>query len=151
MSEPTIDCPYCEHRVVVTKGLCPVCNSELKGAVAEQRKALKKKARTLAISTRAKGATSEEIEAELARNGFDNGMIKEIMLELEGKAPLASAEMNNSELRHGVYWLVGGILVTVVSYGIASSSKSGGVYFIAWGPMVVGGIKFIRALIRSNN
>ena len=146
-----IDCPYCEHRVLVTNGLCPSCNSEIKGAPATQRAALRQKASAIAKTARAKGASLGEIETELGKAGYDDALIKDIMLEVEGKTPEASAELNSSELRHGVYWLVGGILVTVISYGIASSSEGGGVYLIAWGPMVVGGMKFIRALARSNN
>jgi hypothetical protein len=55
------------------------------------------------------------------------------MMEVEGKTPQAMAEKNDLDLRHGVYWLLGGILVTVVTYMIARSSEHGGIYVIAWG------------------
>ncbi|MFB7666922.1 hypothetical protein ACFC1R_23730 [Kitasatospora sp. NPDC056138] len=35
----------------------------------------------------------------------------------------------------GVAWLVGGLLVTVVTY---SQAQGGGVYFVAWGPVLYG-------------
>jgi energy-coupling factor transporter transmembrane protein EcfT len=40
-----------------------------------------------------------------------------------------------------------GLLITVFTYHSASSSSSGGTYFVAWGPMVIGVIAIIRGLI----
>jgi hypothetical protein len=71
------------------------------------------------------------------------------MMEVEGKTPQAMAEQNDLDMRQGVYWLLGGILVTTVTYMIASSSKNGGIYLIAWGPVLGGGIQFMRALLKS--
>jgi hypothetical protein len=40
-----------------------------------------------------------------------------------------------------------GLLITVFTYHSASSSSSGGTYFVAWGPMIVGLIAVVRGLI----
>jgi len=49
---------------------------------------------------------------------------------------------------YGFLWCVGGIVVTVVSYSIASSSSSGGTYFVAWGAVLFGGWQMIKGLYK---
>jgi hypothetical protein len=44
----------------------------------------------------------------------------------------------------GVLWAVGGIIVTIVTYQLASS---GGTYVIAWGAVIFGIYDFVRGLI----
>src|SRR5215469_14952145 len=47
-----------------------------------------------------------------------------------------------------------GLVITIVTYASASSSATGGTYFVAYGPMIVGAITVIRgfiALARSRN
>jgi hypothetical protein len=114
-----------------------------------QRRLLKEKASAIAKTARAKGASYGEIEVELTKIGFEEELIKEIMLEVEGRTPQAIADRNALSMRHGLYWLTGGILVTVVTYSIAASSQNGGSYLLAWGPILAGGIQFIRALLNS--
>ena len=48
---------------------------------------------------------------------------------------------------YGALWCIGGIVVTVVTYSIASG---GGTYIIAWGAIVFGAIQFFRGLIQSS-
>lgn len=48
-----------------------------------------------------------------------------------------------SDVVQGLVWVVGGLVVTGVSYMIASA---GGTYFIAWGAVIFGGFQFIRGL-----
>lgn len=104
----------------------------------------------MARAARKKGASFGEIETELIKCGIDEGLLREVMREVEGKTPQAMAEKNDFDMRHGVYWLLGGLAVTVVTYMMASSSEKGGMYIIAWGPVVAGGIQFVRALLKSN-
>jgi len=117
---------------------------------AAQRHVLKQKVWSIAKAARAKGASFGEIETELIKLGIDEELIGEVMMEVEGKTPQAMAEKNDLDMRHGVYWLLGGLLVTVVTYMMARSSENGGIYIIAWGPVVAGGIQFMRALLKSN-
>lgn len=117
---------------------------------AEQRHVLKQKISSIAKAARAKGASFGEIETELIKLGIDEQLIGEVMMEVEEKTPQAIAEKNDLDMRHGVYWLLGGLLVTVVTYMMARSSENGGIYIVAWGPVVAGGIQFMRALLNSN-
>ncbi len=57
----------------------------------------------------------------------------------------AQAAAKKSIIR-GALWCVGGLIVTVVSYGEASGSR-GGTYVVAWGAILFGGIRFIRGLM----
>ena len=147
MSELTITCPHCGQPVVVKNGRCPNCECEVKGVPVSEREALKKTIVAKALAARAKGASFGELETGLVNQGVGVELVKEIMLEVRGQPPEGVAARNHRELRHGLYWLVGGILVTVITYSSASSSPGGGTYVIASGPMIVGGYRFIKALI----
>jgi hypothetical protein len=54
----------------------------------------------------------------------------------EGRKILASK--NARLMGIGLLWAIGGIVVTAVSYGAASSSPGGGRYLIAWGAVLFG-------------
>jgi hypothetical protein len=47
----------------------------------------------------------------------------------------------------GALWCIGGIIVTAVTYNMASSG-GGGRYFIAWGPVVFGAFQFFNGLFQ---
>lgn len=150
MPDQTITCPHCEQPVVITKGRCPNCECEVKGAPVSEREILKEKIVAKARTACESGASLGEIETGLVNEGVDAELIKEIMLEIQGATPEGRAALNKRELLHGLYWLVGGILLTVITYSAASSSKGGGTYLIAWGPMLFGGLRFIKALANIN-
>ncbi len=46
----------------------------------------------------------------------------------------------------GFLWFGGGLLVTCLTYSLASNG-GGGTYAVAWGPVVFGGIKMMRGLL----
>jgi len=48
----------------------------------------------------------------------------------------------------GGLWCVGGILVTAITYGAASSGSGGGSYVIAWGAIVFGAIQFFKGVFQ---
>jgi hypothetical protein len=52
--------------------------------------------------------------------------------------------VGQKNMLYGALWCVGGIAVTAGTYAIASSG--GGTYFIAWGAVLFGGIKFFKGL-----
>jgi hypothetical protein len=49
---------------------------------------------------------------------------------------------------YGALWFVGGLVVTGVSYAMASSSSGGGGYIVTWGAVIVGAIQMIKGLVR---
>ena len=55
-------------------------------------------------------------------------------------------ERNVKDLIYGFLWLIGGILVTAITYSIASNE--GGTYVIAYGAIILGGLQFLRGLFK---
>jgi hypothetical protein len=51
-----------------------------------------------------------------------------------------------TQLIIGTVLLVAGILITAVTYSNASSSPTGGTYFVMWGPLIFGFIRGVTAL-----
>ena len=58
----------------------------------------------------------------------------------------AHARSANRDFTVGGIWLLGGLLVTLVSYGMAASSPGGGHFIIATGAMLYGALRLIRGL-----
>lgn len=58
----------------------------------------------------------------------------------------AYARGGSRDLAIGGAWLVGGILVTAVSYSMAANSPGGGHYFITTGAIIYGGFRIFRGL-----
>jgi hypothetical protein len=46
----------------------------------------------------------------------------------------------------GALWCIGGIFVTVITYLSAASSPTGGTYFVAWGAIIFGAVRFFQGL-----
>ena len=49
---------------------------------------------------------------------------------------------------YGALWFFGGLIVTGVSYSMASSSSGGGTYLVTWGAVIVGGIQMVKGLVQ---
>jgi len=49
---------------------------------------------------------------------------------------------------YGALWCTGGIIITLVTYGMASSGSGGGTYVIAWGAVLFGAIQFFKGLFQ---
>ncbi|MER5756550.1 hypothetical protein [Streptomyces sp. NPDC002088] len=47
----------------------------------------------------------------------------------------------------GAAWLIGGVLITVVTY---AQAQGGGVYLVAWGPVVYGIYRIVTGLLLLN-
>jgi uncharacterized protein YgiM (DUF1202 family) len=75
------------------------------------------------------------------QEGYIDGKVK--INQASGTAPASSAQ---HDMMVGGLWCLGGILVTALTYNMAS--ESGGHYFIAWGAILFGGIQFLRGLFR---
>lgn len=62
--------------------------------------------------------------------------------------PEVTKGVGQKMMLYGALWCIGGIVVTVGSYSLASSSSSGGSYFIAWGAVLFGAIQFLKGLYK---
>ena len=56
---------------------------------------------------------------------------------------LAVQQAAKGEMLKGVLWLVGGAVVTGITY---SAAEPGGTFFVFWGAMAYGAIRFLRGL-----
>lgn len=59
------------------------------------------------------------------------------------QTPEVEGKQLNHHIKVGLVWLIGGIIVTWVTY---SSTEPGGTYFLFWGPMLYGGYRIWRGL-----
>ncbi len=62
----------------------------------------------------------------------------------------ASQKESSNDVVHGLLWLFGGTAITVITY-LAAEARGEGYYLIAWGPMLVGGIQFLRGLFGGSS
>jgi len=58
----------------------------------------------------------------------------------------AYARSANRDITVGSAWLLGGLLVTLVTYSLAASSPGGGHFVVATGAMLYGTIRLLRGL-----
>ncbi len=95
----------------------------------------------------ASGANGPAVEQELMQQGLDPQSAHTVVRELAQvkTSALRSAGMKNMGI--GALFCIGGIVATIVTYAIASES-GGGMYIIAWGPAIFGGIQFFRGLFQ---
>jgi hypothetical protein len=63
-----------------------------------------------------------------------------------GMAGMARRRGTRQVITGSVLFLIG-LVITIFTYGHASSSATGGTYFVAWGPMVFGIIAIVRGLL----
>lgn len=83
---------------------------------------------------------------ELVKQGMDEKSADALVANLEEQIEAAQRKKNNRDMLIGGLWMVGGIVVTAVTFSAASG---GGKYVIAWGAIIFGGIQFFTGLARS--
>jgi hypothetical protein len=94
-----------------------------------------------------KGLGEEEIEHTLSRARAVIRMKDEQPAETDAGHAMEEADTRarrQRDLTVGALWFGGGALLTVMTF--ASASESGGHYVLAWGPMIYGGIRLLKAL-----
>jgi hypothetical protein len=122
---------------------------------ARQKRELQETSQAVALKL-ARGVSKEKIVAKLMKQGWlrDKAMafvndteqrINEILGSPEKRRE--QAQEYGQQVLHGFLWMAGGVMVSVVTYAMASSSPSGGVYVVAWGAILFGLIKAIRGLV----
>jgi hypothetical protein len=91
------------------------------------------------------GKSRSQIETELKSTGLSQESVSGIVNHVFGLRKKANRDAASKNLVLGALWCVGGAVVTIVTYQIATES-GGGTYFVAWGAVLFGGIQFLRGL-----
>ena len=92
------------------------------------------------------GANEHATIAMLVNQGFDSDSATAVVSNLEQLHSDALREVARKNMRQGVLWCVGGLVVTALTYSAASL---GGQYVVAWGAVVFGGVQFLRGLTQA--
>lgn len=58
----------------------------------------------------------------------------------------ARKEASERDMLFGFLWCMGGLIVTVVTHQNAVA-QGGGLYYVAWGAMIYGGLQFLKGLV----
>jgi hypothetical protein len=92
------------------------------------------------------GKSDEEIQTKLVKEGLDEAAVPTVLAELRAAFKEGQLAAAKKDMLHGGLWLVGGLLVTGITFAMASE---GGSYFMTWGAIIFGGIQFFKGLIRT--
>lgn len=94
------------------------------------------------------GKTPEATKAQLIEKGLDEESAAHIVRQLETQIREAKKEQASKDIMYGSLWLVGGLLITIVTYSAASG---GGTYVVTWGAIVFGAIQLIKGLANQSS
>ena len=92
------------------------------------------------------GRPQPQAAAELQRTGLDSVNAAAIVAKVDAFMNLMRTAYRQAGMKNvgiGMLWCVGGIIVTAVTYSMASG---GGTYFVAWGAVLFGAIQALRGL-----
>ena len=87
----------------------------------------------------------EETKAALIENGLRAEDADVVIANLPNQYKQEKREAGNKNMLYGALWCVGGLLVTILTYSAASD---GGTYFVAWGAVIFGAIRFFKGLFQ---
>lgn len=89
------------------------------------------------------GKSKAQIEAELKSTGLSQETVSSVINRVFELRKKAHRDVAGKNITLGAIWCVGGIVVTALTYQMASG---GGTYFVAWGAILFGGIQFLKGL-----
>ncbi len=104
------------------------------------------------------GDSEAEIRSWLGKKGVASKRIDQIIIRARARAHRDIEEMDEvvhdadlhaerqKHMTRGALWFAGGALLTLFTF--TSASTSGGTYIVAWGPMIYGLIRMVRARTR---
>ncbi|SFP68872.1 hypothetical protein [Hymenobacter arizonensis] len=92
------------------------------------------------------GKSDAQIHFYLEEQGVTKEVAETVVSELRPEYQKVYREAARKDMLHGGLWLGGGLLVTGVTYSMASE---GGSYFMTWGAIIFGGFQFMKGLVRS--
>lgn len=111
----------------------------------------KKQAYRLTNQFLKEGKKLDQLLPLLLTSGVDNVTATMVMNEAMQQVKTANMEKGKRDMTYGVVLFGIGITVTVVTYSMASSSETGGAYFLMYGPVIFGIIRFFRGLNMYNS
>jgi hypothetical protein len=106
------------------------------------------------VGALASGRSPQQVVKELTRKGVPAEPAKRLVTEASAaldayrKTPegrKAMAKRYRGRMFRGLLWAVGGLLVTAITYSMASDR--GGTYYIFWGAVLFGAIDFFAGFI----
>jgi hypothetical protein len=92
------------------------------------------------------GKSDAQIEALLLAKGLNEEAAQTVVSELRPEFRKAHKAAAKKDMLHGGLWFGGGLLVTGITYSMATE---GGSYFMTWGAIIFGGFQFFKGLVRS--
>jgi len=97
------------------------------------------------------GVSPSQVESQLLQQGLDPDSARRVVFDLTHARTKAINSEARSNMLYGALWCVGGTVVTVLSFGAASSSPGGGSYVVAYGAIIFGAIQFFRGLSQMSS
>lgn len=95
-----------------------------------------------------KGTPHTDIQELLVERGLDHSLAARVIANLLDADRAAKHAVGRQNMMFGAIWCVGGIAVTLAT---RASATGGGVYIVAWGAIIVGGIQFFRGVLQCNS
>jgi uncharacterized protein YoaH (UPF0181 family) len=92
------------------------------------------------------GKSDAQIHALLLGEGLSDDAAQTVVSELRQEFKAAHRQAARKDMLHGGLWCGGGLLVTGITYAMASD---GGSYVMTWGAVIFGGFQFFKGLVRS--
>ena len=98
----------------------------------------------------ANGDSNETIQQKLVDEGLEADHAQTVVTQLREARRESLQAAAKKNMAYGALWCIGGLVVTLASYNIASSNPEGGRYVMAWGAVVFGAIQFFRGVGQLN-
>lgn len=89
------------------------------------------------------GKEKYEIRMALMSQGFSYDDADAILNHVQPGTAATEDNTQSDDIAAGILWLVGGILVTALTYAAASD---GGIFIIAYGPVIYGVLRLLKGL-----
>src|SRR5579884_2844128 len=94
------------------------------------------------------GVAPATVEKALVEQGLSAEAAGIVVQNTRDALANAKSSAGQKNMLYGALWCIGGIVVTVGTYGAAASS-GGGSYVVAWGAIIFGAVQFFRGLAQS--
>jgi hypothetical protein len=101
----------------------------------------------IAVAMLQAGSTPSQVKTQLLKKGMTSPEVDALLTPLFTDWRAAMEKHASKQMKIGAAWAVGGLAVTIATY--SAVAQSGGTYFVAWGAVLFGTIRFFRGLALS--